>query len=122
MTPSNYIKVRNGLVEANLDVYMYMNDDCIIAYAPALDLMGYGKTVDEAKSSFEIVLQDFFEFSFKNNTFEKYLLKHGWTRKSSPQSFVPPQLGDMIGTNKKLKDIFARNYSKESLPVSMAVC
>ena len=51
-----------------LDVFIYENDGCKIAYAPALDLMGYGKSVDDAKDSFEIVAEDFFETAVQRNT------------------------------------------------------
>ncbi len=122
MKGSNFIKVHNGQVQANLDVYVYMNDGFMIAYAPALDLMGYGKTDEDAKASFEIVFQDFLDYSFKNNTFEKYLLKHGWTAKRSPASYVPPTPVELIEKNKKLQDIFALDYSKQALPVSFAFC
>lgn len=61
MNKRSYIKVSKGHVEAMLDVFIYENDGFKIAYAPALDLMGYGKTVDDAKSSFEIVAEDFLD-------------------------------------------------------------
>ena len=59
---TNYITVHNGVVEAKLDVYIYKNDGFQIAYSPALDLMGYGKTIKDAKASFEVVIEDFFGF------------------------------------------------------------
>ena len=49
-----------------LDVFIYENDGFKIAYAPALDLMGYGKTVDDAKSSFEVVAEDFFNTAIQH--------------------------------------------------------
>lgn len=61
MNKRSYIKVSKGHVEAMLDVFIYENDGFKIAYAPALDLMGYGKTVDDAKSSFEVVAEDFLD-------------------------------------------------------------
>ena len=77
MNVSNYIKVKDGGIDARLDVFFYENDGFMIAFAPALDLMGYGKTVDDAKASFEIVIEDFFEYSLENNTLIKYLEKMG---------------------------------------------
>ena len=73
MSVSNYIKIKNGGIDARLDVFFYENDGFMIAFAPALDLMGYGKTIDDAKASFEIVIEDFFDYSMENNTLNEYL-------------------------------------------------
>ena len=90
MSVSNYIKIKNGGIDARLDVFFYENDGFMIAFAPALDLMGYGKTIDDAKASFEIVIEDFFDYSMENNTLNEYLLKQGWTKQVRRSAFVSP--------------------------------
>lgn len=77
MNNRNYIKVTKGKVDAKLDVFIYENDGFKIAYAPALDLMGYGKTIEDAKASFEIVAEDFFETTIQRGTLKQYLEEHG---------------------------------------------
>ncbi|MBP5172948.1 MAG: hypothetical protein J6037_04495 [Bacteroidales bacterium] len=121
MRVTNFIKVHNGAVEANLDVFIYENDGFMVAYAPALDLMGYGKTIEAAKKSFEVVIEDFFDFSFKNATLEEYLMKHGWTPRKTLKEFVPPQTVELMGSNKKLKSIINSDYSKRAYPFSFSV-
>lgn len=85
----NYIRVQKGNVEAVLDVFIYENDGFQVVYAPALDLMGYGKTEEDAKSSFDIVAEDFFEYTIVNNTLGEYLTKHGWVARKTSARFVP---------------------------------
>lgn len=119
MNVSNYIKVKDGGIDARLDVFFYENDGFMIAFAPALDLMGYGKTVDDAKASFEIVIEDFFEYSLENNTLIKYLEKMGWTRQVKRSAFVSPLPTDMIRRNKRFKDILNhKDFNKQSVPFS----
>ena len=55
MNNESYIKIKKDKVEARLDVFIYENDGFMVAYAPALDLMGYGKTVEDAKASYSTI-------------------------------------------------------------------
>ena len=84
MNNRNYIKVTKGMVDAKLDVFIYENDGFKIAYAPALDLMGYGRTIEDAKASFEIVAEDFFETTIRLGTLRRYLEEHGLEQRLSP--------------------------------------
>ena len=116
----NYIKVSKSNVEAKLDVFIYENDGCQIAYAPALDLMGYGRTVDEAKASFEVVVEDFFETSIQMKTLAEYLKQHGWVKEARKVEFLSPQ-GWNILENQQLQDIFSTDFQKQTMPVSCAL-
>ena len=118
---TNYITVHNGVVEAKLDVYIYKNDGFQIAYSPALDLMGYGKTIKDAKASFEVVIEDFFEFSIKNGTLNEYLMKHAWVATKKSVEFVPPKNTQLMESNQKFQDIFNSDFRKLSLPVNYAI-
>lgn len=100
----NYIRVQKGNVEAVLDVFIYENDGFQVVYAPALDLMGYGKTEEDAKSSFDIVAEDFFEYTIVNNTLGEYLTKHGWVARKTSARFVPPQTEVLLEHNKTLRE------------------
>lgn len=112
----NYIRIHNEQVEAQLDVFIYDNDGFKVAYAPALDLMGYGKTVEEAKDSFEIVMEDFFEFGFKRGTLDEYLTKHGWTLDLQQDSFISPSAWIILQNNKQLQEIYSSDFQKQSIP------
>ncbi|MBR3405886.1 MAG: hypothetical protein IKG92_03180 [Bacteroidales bacterium] len=116
----NYIRVQKGNVEAVLDVFIYENDGFQVVYAPALDLMGYGKTEEDAKSSFDIVAEDFFEYTIVNNTLGEYLTKHGWVARKTSARFVPPQIEVLLEHNKTLREIFKVDFRKQSVPFNYA--
>ena len=116
----NFIKVSKGHIEAMLDVFIYENDGFKVAYAPALDLMGYGKTVDDAKSSFEIVAEDFFETAIQHNTLKTYLESHGWVKEARKVEFLSPQAWGIEG-NQQLQDIFSSDFDKRTVPVNYAI-
>ena len=120
MNNRNYIKVTKGKVDAKLDVFIYENDGFKIAYAPALDLMGYGKTIEDAKSSFEIVAEDFFETTIQRGTLKQYLEEHGWRKEARKVEFLSPVAWD-IRDNKQLQDIFALDFEKQTVPVNYAI-
>lgn len=115
-TLSDYIKIHNGVIEAELAVFIYENDGFKIAYAPALDLMGYGKTEEAAKDSFEVVVEDFFETALEKGTLPAYLASHGWSSKQTPSEFLSPQVGSMLEHNKQLREIFSTDFMKQSVP------
>ena len=120
MNNRNYIKVTKSKVDAKLDVFIYENDGFKIAYAPALDLMGYGKTVEDAKDSFEVVAEDFFETTIRLGTLKQYLEEHGWSKESRKVEFLSPNAWD-IQDNKQLQDIFALDFEKQTVPVNYAI-
>ncbi len=118
---TNFITIRNGVIEAKLDVYIYKNDGFQIAYSPALDLMGYGRTIKDAKASFEVVVEDFFDCAIKNGKLDEYLLTHAWVANQTRLGFVPPKNPQLIKSNKKFQDIFNYDFRKLSVPVNHTV-
>ncbi len=120
MKNTNYIKILDGAVQAQLDVIIYSDQEGITyAYAPALDLTGYGTDVQEAKSSFEIVIEDYFEYGIKRNTLKPDLLAHGW-KSVDETDFSFPKAWNLFRTNKQMQDIYSGSFSKLSYPVSYA--
>ncbi len=87
MTVSNYIKNQNGWIDARLDVFYFKKDGVFYAYSPALDVVGYGYNEEEAKDSFMVVLEDFFEFGIKKQTLEQDLTEHGWGKERNSSSW-----------------------------------
>ena len=55
----NRINVSNDKISSELAIFLFKEDDNFIAYSPALDLFGYGKTEEEARSSFNVVLKEY---------------------------------------------------------------
>lgn len=112
----NYIRINKDGIDAQLDVFIYENDGFQIAYAPALDLMGYGKTVEDAKASFEVVIEDFFDFGIQRKTLDTYLKEHGWTKEAKAVEFKSPQAWIILQRNKQLQEIFSSDFQKQTVP------
>ena len=45
----NKVEVKKGYIKALLDLFSYKEGNVRIVYSPALDLSGYGNTLEEAK-------------------------------------------------------------------------
>ena len=59
-----------------------------IAYSPALDLATHGKTMAEARKSFEEAAELFFETIIENGTYKNVLHNLGWNMQE--KRFMPP--------------------------------
>lgn len=85
MEPTDKITNDGQKIRVTLDVYVFMEDNTYIAYAPSLDLSGYGKSEEDAIKSFSIVIEEYFSYGLSNNTLIKDLRAHGWKNKSFRQ-------------------------------------
>ncbi len=107
-------------------VHFRDEDDVHFIYSPHLDLTGYGKNVDDAKRSFEIVLEDFIDYTLKKKTLGKVLKELGWELKGSlkkPKKVLAPSITTVISNNEYVAEIFDKypvnTYHKEvELPLS----
>lgn len=94
-------------------------------YSPHLDLTGYGNNITEAKASFEIVFEDFIDYTIKKQTISKVLTGLGWVLKGTekhPKKVIAPSITSVINDNKYVSEIFDKypvnTYHKEvGLPV-----
>lgn len=78
-------------------------------YSPHLDLSGYGKSKNKAVSSFEIVLDDFIDYTIKKKTLSKVLKELGWVIKGTnknPKKLKAPSITDVIKENDYVSEIF----------------
>ena len=81
------INISNEKINSELAIFLFKEDDNFIAYSPALDLSGYGKTEEEARNSFNIVLKEYFDYAINEGTLYKDLKEHGcYTSYNSPNS------------------------------------
>lgn len=71
------INVSNERINSELTIFLFKEDDNFIAYSPALDLSGYGKTEDDARASFDIVLKEYFDYTIHEGTLYQDLKSHG---------------------------------------------
>ena len=120
MKSSNYIRIKDGQIDAQLDVLLYVEDGLTYAYSPALELIGCGDNVDEAKASFEVVIEDYFEFGIKRGTLEEDLKKHHWVKEKRQEQFSLPKAWMLFVENKQMQDIYRGQFSKENVPVKYA--
>ena len=70
------INISNEKINSELAIFLFKEDDNYIAYSPALDLSGYGKTEEEARGSFNIVLKEYFDYAIIEETLYKDLIHH----------------------------------------------
>ncbi len=107
-------------VKVNLPVMLFEEDDVQIAYIPVLDLSGYGKSEDEAFSSLEVVVKEYFSYGLKKNTLIDDLKLHGWTIRKKTRPYIAPELTDLITKNEYLHDIVnTRPYKMQRMDVDM---
>jgi hypothetical protein len=99
-------------VQINVAVVFFEEDGTRFAYIPSLDLIGYGKTDDEAEKSLSIVLDEFLRYTLNKDTFYLELQRLGWKVRSKKKPIVPPQMSDLINTNEQLRDII--NHKQHS--------
>ena len=122
MAQTNYIKIHNGSVDAKLDVLIYEADGVTYAYAPALDLVGYGENTEQAKQSFSVVIGSYFEFGLKRGTLEEDLKRHNWVKKQTRAEFSLPKAWMLFNTSKQMQSIYSGKFIKDNIPVSYAAC
>jgi hypothetical protein len=115
----NRVEVKNGYIKASLDIFSYKEDNVRIVYSPALDLSGYGNTVEEAKRSFEIALKEYLRYCIENNTLGADLEKHGWKKIAAEPDYQSPDIVSLIRSNSNLRTLIKGNYHKMSKSLSV---
>jgi hypothetical protein len=98
------------LVQSELDLVLlsFKEDNTFIVYAPTLDLSGYGDNQEEADSSFEESLDEFLDFTIKNNTLHSELMRLGWK-----SNFKAPFLDILLQKSPYLAQIVReKNFTK----------
>ena len=74
------IHISKKKINSELAIFLFKEDDNYITYSPALDLSGYGKTEEDARNSFNVVLKEYFDYSISKGTLYKDLKSHGWNK------------------------------------------
>lgn len=114
----NFKKGGNS-VEFNLPIITFQEEGLYFYYTPVLDLTGYGKTDEEAKTSFEETISQFFDYAINKKTLFAELKKLGW-KVSNRSVSKPPSLVDMLNKNNYLAEIFEeKQYKKFNHTVSI---
>ena len=102
-------------IKTELSLIYFVEEGTHIIFSPALDLSGYGNDEQEAKDSFEIVLQEFISYGMNKKTLMQDLKEHGWKIKGNKNrpKIQSPDLSEMLKSNSELEDIFqTKNFQK----------
>ena len=100
----------SATIKVQLLLFHFTDENSVhFIYSPHLDLTGYGTDPAEAKRSFEIVLEDFIDYTLKKKTLAKVLTELGWTLKGpakKPKRILAPSITSVIKDNKYVSEIF----------------
>ena len=103
-------KNKSGNVIVMLLLFHFEDENKIhFIYSPHLDLTGYVNNIKEAKKSFEIVFEDFIDYTLKKRTLGKVLSNLGWELKGStkkPKKVIAPSITSVIKDNEYVSEIF----------------
>lgn len=76
---------------AGLSVTFMQQDDCVVAYSPALDISTYGSSEKEATKNFQDLLIAFFSQLRDTRQLESVLESMGWKR-DKKTNWQPPKI------------------------------
>ncbi len=98
-----------------LQLFSFKDENSVVVYSPALDLCGYGTDEQEAKLSFNIVLEEFIKYTTNKNTLISELEKLGWSIKGGKKNpkLSAPDITHMLVTNDELARIFNKKEFKK---------
>ena len=101
---------KSGYVKVKLLLFHFEDENNIhFIYSPHLDITGYGNNLNEAKKSFEIVFEDFVDYTLKKRTLGKVLTDLGWELKGTikrPKRILAPSITSIIKENDYVSEIF----------------
>lgn len=86
-------------ISVSLAVILYEEDKIYYAYCAALDILGYGNSEEEARRSFEIMLEEILKYAISEGTLSALLESYGWKKRQ------PPKTSDLITRSRELADI-----------------
>lgn len=101
-------------ISVNLTVFLYEEDSIHYALCPALDILGYGKNEEEAKSSFQIMLSEILSDAISKGNLFSLLEFYGWHKNQ------PPKTSELIVRNRELaKLVDTRPYKTMQENISL---
>lgn len=88
-----------SILSVNLNVLLYEEDGIYYAMCPALDVIGYGCSVEEAKDSFRVMINEILSDAIANGTLFVLLESYGWIKTQ------PPKITELIDRVEGLADM-----------------
>lgn len=126
---SSTIEVKKSEIKVRILLFHFVDDQGIyFIYSPHLDITGYGYSLAEAKKSFEIVFDDFLDYTMKKATLGSLLQKLGWKQVKGtvkkPMKALAPSITSVISGNKYIADLFDKYplhtfYKEVEMPLAV---
>lgn len=100
-------------------VLFFEEDSTFFAYAPSLDLIGYGDTEEESAESFRIVLEEYLKYTINKGTTIADLRRLGWkiTKSRDGIKALAPAFEQLVEKDESVKN--ARLIRMEVKPVRL---
>ncbi|HMN04270.1 MAG TPA: hypothetical protein PKD45_00970 [Flavobacteriales bacterium] len=114
-------RVGKERIELGVTVLVWEEDGLFYAMSPALDITGYGKTEQEAKDSFEVMLDEFVVYTHRKKTIFQELENLGWMVNRKKKRVVPPDILDLIQENEAVRDVVNRDFKKYDRTLELAL-
>lgn len=106
--------------EISLELYVWEEDEDYYVYSPALDLIGDGDSEDEAKDSFQNVLEEYLRSTNEKGTLLEDLENHGWKIDRANNEIEAPKRETLLKENETLKQIVSsQQYHTENQAVAL---
>ena len=93
------------IVKIGLTLILWKENEIYFQYSPQLDLTGYGKSANEAQSSFEQTLKDFINYTLNKDTLFDELERLGWTTNKKKKRLRAPEEEQLLEDNETYKDL-----------------
>ena len=126
---SSTLEIKQGEVKVRILLFHFTDEQGIhFVYSPHLDLTGYGHSLTEAKASFEVVFEDFLDYTIKKATLGSLLQKMGWKKQKGtlkkPVKSLAPSITTVIAGNKYISDLFDKYplqtfYKEVGMPIAV---
>lgn len=95
-------------VTLGMNVLLWKEAGIHYAFSPSLDITGYGKTEVEARRSFEVMLDEFLEYTHNKGTIFKELERLGWTVNKKKKRVKAPEHHELLADNEDYREIVNR--------------
>ena len=87
---------------------LWEEDGIHYVFSPSLDITGYGKTEKESKHSFEVMLDEFVDYTHSKGTVYKELERLGWTVNRKKKRVKAPDHNELMSDNESYREIAMR--------------
>lgn len=78
LTIMDQINIKDSRLEVKISIYLFKDEEFIVAFSPSLSITGYGLDPEDAIESFGICLEEFFAVFKSKTELDVELNKLGW--------------------------------------------